>query len=195
MAADESDLAEMLGRLNDQVIDKVGGVGEYDLRRPLTPSGSSLLGIVKHLATVQAGYFGDVFGRPFAEPLPWTEEGAPRDADLWATADESSEYILDLYRSSWKHSMETLAANELDATGTVPWWPEDVRHPTLERILVHMLAETARHAGHIDVLREGVDGVAGRYGGDAMVHWDDPDERAAYVASVAAAAEEAAGRQ
>jgi uncharacterized damage-inducible protein DinB len=139
---------------------KLDGVSEYDARRPLVPTGTNLLGLVKHVASVEAGYLGDTFGRPFDEPLPWFDEGAEPNADMWATADESREEIVNLYRRVWAHSDATIEALTLDATGNVPWWGEH-GEVTLHQILVHMINETARHAGHADVIRELVDGAIG----------------------------------
>ena len=55
----------------DALLWKLDGLSEYDVRRPLTPTGTNLLGLVKHVASVEFGYFGDIFGRPSEEPLPW----------------------------------------------------------------------------------------------------------------------------
>jgi uncharacterized damage-inducible protein DinB len=145
----------------DALVWKVSGLSSYDVRRPLTPTGTNLLGLVKHVASVEAGYLGDTFGRPFAESLPWMDESAEANADMWATPDESPEMILGLYRRVWSHSDATIDALPLDARGAVPWWPEDRREVTLHRILMHMIAETHRHAGHADIVREMVDGAAG----------------------------------
>ncbi len=185
------DLVAALGRLNEAVLAKLDGVGEYDLRRPMTPTGTNLLGVVKHLASVQAGYFGDVFGRPWPEPMPWIEAGSTINADMFATADESSAWVRDFYRRTWAHAVDTFAVTDLDDTGTVDWWPEDRRHPTLRAILIHMTVETARHAGHLDIVREAIDGRVGRYAGDASVIGDDEIDWAAYVAEVEAAAGQA----
>ena len=125
------------------------------------PTGTNLLGLVKHVASVEAGYFGETFGRPFAEPLPWLDEDAEPNADMWATAEESREDIVDLYRRVWAHSDATIDALALDAIGHVPWWPPERNEVTLHRILVHMIAETNRHAGHADIVRELIDGAAG----------------------------------
>ncbi|HEY4609475.1 MAG TPA: DUF664 domain-containing protein, partial [Ilumatobacteraceae bacterium] len=100
-------------------------------------------------------------GRPFDEPLPWLDEGAEPNADMWATADESRQQIVDLYRRAWKHSDATIAALEIDDIGHVPWWPADRSEVTLHRILVHMIAETDRHTGQADIVRELIDGAAG----------------------------------
>ena len=138
------------------------GLSDYDVRRPLVPTGTNLLGIVKHVASVEAGYLGEVFGRPFPEPLPWFDDpDAEPDADMWATADESRDYIEGLYRRVWANSDQTIDELSLETVGTVPWWSEDRREVTLGQIAVHMIAESNRHAGHADIVRELIDGTAG----------------------------------
>jgi hypothetical protein len=127
----------------DSLRGKLDGLSEYDVRRPLTPTGTNLLGLVKHLASVELDYFGVVFDRPSGRRLPWLEEGASPDADLWATTDESREDILELHRFAAAHSDATIEALPADAAGMVPWWPEERRHVTLHQILVHMVAERA----------------------------------------------------
>ncbi len=191
MGDHKAQLVAALGALNDAVSGKLDGLGEYDLRRPLTPTGSNLLGIVKHLASVQAGYFGDVFGRPWPEPMPWLGPDSAINDDLFAGETERTDSILDFYRRSWSHAQETFAATDIDDTGTVPWWPPERRHPTLGAVLVHMIVETARHAGHLDVLREGIDGQAGRFTGDPSLPADHEIDWDAYVAKVEAAAQAA----
>jgi len=107
------------------------------------------------------GYFGDCFQRPFDQVLPWLQDDAEPNADMWATAEESREDVVDLYRRVWRHSDATITALALDAAGRVPWWPSERREVTLHRVLVHVVAETDRHAGHADVVRELIDGSAG----------------------------------
>lgn len=159
----------------EAVLWKLDGLSEYDVRRPLVPTGTNLLGLVKHLAGTEAGYFGDVFGRPFGEPLPWREDGSETNSDMWATADESRESIVELYHRVAAHSDATIEALPLDAPGIVSWWQEGRRSVTLQQILVHMIAETHRHAGHADIVRELIDGAAGlRQGNDNM----PPEDRA-----------------
>ena len=195
MSDPKADLLTYLQRAQDVVVWKLEGASEFDVRRPLTPTGTNLLGLVKHLATVDAGYLGQVFGRPFLEQLPWDDdEDAEPEADMWATAEETRDDLVALYRRVWAHGDATVAALDLDATGTVPWWPEERRHPTLHRTLVHLIAETHRHAGHADVVRELVDGSAGMLATVSDLGSDDPAERAAHRARVQAAAEEAAAR-
>lgn len=157
----KADLHRYLQGAREALLWKLDGLSEYDVRRPLTPTGTNLLGVVKHVASVEAGYFGDTFGRPYPEAFPWFADDAEPNADMWATADESREEIVGLYHRVWAHSDATIEALPLDAAGRVPWWPQERSQVTLHRILVHMLAETNRHAGHADVVRELIDGKAG----------------------------------
>lgn len=145
----------------DAVLWKLDGTSEYDVRRPLVRTGTNLLGLVKHLAGVEAGYFGFVFDRPFGEPMSWMEADAAPNADMWATEEETRDEIVALYQRVWDHADATIRDLSLEATGLVPWWPEDRRQVTLHQILVHVATETHRHAGHADIVRELVDGAAG----------------------------------
>jgi len=156
----KADLHYYLRAARQGLLWKLDGLSEYDIRRPLTPTGTNLLGLVKHLATVEFGYFGDCFGRPAEEPMPWGEEDAEPNADMWATADESREQIVALYRRAWAHADETIDALAVDAVGQVPWWGDHGR-VTLHLLLIHMIAETNRHGGHADIVRELIDGAAG----------------------------------
>ncbi|GGQ16516.1 DinB family protein [Streptosporangium pseudovulgare] len=187
----KSDLHRYLKVSREALLWKLDGLPEYDIRRPMTPTGTNLLGLVKHVAGTEAGYFGDVFGRPFPEPLPWMEEDAEANADMWATAEESREEIVALYRRVWAHSDATIEALELDAAGRVPWWPDGRNEVTLHRILIHMIAETDRHAGHADIVRELIDGAAGlRQDGSNLPPgdrswWEDYRARLEHVAQEA----------
>lgn len=143
------------------VVWKLEGLGEYDARRPMTPTGTNLLGLVKHLAIIDSGYFGEVFGRPFDETIGWFEAHTEPDADMWATAEESREEILGLYERAIAHSDATISELDLDAPGTVPHWPAERAEVTLQHMLVHVATETHRHAGHADICRELVDGAVG----------------------------------
>jgi uncharacterized damage-inducible protein DinB len=157
----KADLHRYLQAAREALLWKLDGLGEYDVRRPLVPTGTNLLGLVKHVASVEAGYLGDTFGRPFPEPPPWLHEDAEPNADLWATPAETREQIVGLYHRVWTHSQATIDALPLDAIGQVPWWPPERREVTLHRILLHVIAETSRHAGHADIVRELIDGAAG----------------------------------
>lgn len=161
MRAPKEHLHRYLQVAREAILWKLEGLSDYDIRRPLVPTGTNLLGLVKHLASVELGYFGDSFGRPHDESLPWFDDTAEPNADLWATADESREDIVGLYHRAWAHADATIAALDLDSKGAVAWWPEDRREVTLLQILVHLIAETNRHAGHADIIRELIDGAAG----------------------------------
>ncbi len=154
-------LIRYLQRGRDALLWKLQNASEYDVRRPLTPTGTNLLGLVKHVASMEFGYFGETFGRPSGEPLPWLEENAEPNADMWVPADQSRHEVVALYRRAWAHSDVTIEALPLDAVGRVPWWPDERSEVTLQHILVHMISETDRHAGHADIVRELVDGAAG----------------------------------
>ncbi|MEU7694209.1 DinB family protein [Microbispora hainanensis] len=157
----KNDLHRYLQTARDALLWKLDGLSEYEIRRPLTPTGTNLLGLVKHLAGVEAGYFGEVFGRPFGEPMPWMEDDSEDNADMWATEDESRDDIIGLYRRVWQHADATIAALAIDATGRVPWWPDERSEATLHQVLVHVIAELNRHVGHADIVRELIDGAAG----------------------------------
>ncbi|GIF73605.1 DinB family protein [Asanoa siamensis] len=138
---------------------KLDGLSEYDIRRPLTTTGTNLLGLVKHLALTEARYFGLVFGRPFPEAMPAWDDLDARGTDMWATADETRADVVDRYQRVWAHADATINALQIDAPGHVPWWPRpDVM---LFNILAHLVNETSRHAGHADILREQLDGSTG----------------------------------
>ncbi|MGW6278855.1 DinB family protein [Kribbella sp. NPDC055071] len=138
---------------------KLEGLAEYDVRRPLTSSGTNLLGLVKHLTLTESRYFGEIFGRPFPEDLPRWDDLEARGSDMSATADETRAELIDRYRRVWEHSDATIAALPIDAPAHVPWWPRP--NVMLFNVLVHVLAETSRHAGHADILREQLDGTTG----------------------------------
>ncbi|MGH3366664.1 MAG: DinB family protein [Nocardioidaceae bacterium] len=157
----KADLHRYLKAGREAMLWKLDGLSEYDVRRPMTPTGTNLLGLVKHLASCELGYFGDTFARPSDVPKPWFEDDAGPNADMYATADESRESIVGLYHHARAHSDTTIDTLSLDAIGHVPWWVEDRREVTLHRILVHMIAETERHAGHADIVRELIDGATG----------------------------------
>ncbi|WP_432089435.1 DinB family protein [Streptomyces sp. bgisy095] len=155
----KDNLRKRLRRDREALLWKLDGLSEYDAHRPLTPTGTNLLGLVKHVATVEARYFGEVFGRPSPEPLcRWQDSD---DSDQWAAEDETRDRIIGFYRRTWEHSDATIDELALDASGHVPWWPEPYSDTNLFAVLVHVLGETNRHAGHADILREGVDGRTG----------------------------------
>jgi hypothetical protein len=155
----KADLRRYLQDDREALLWKLDGLSEYDVRRPLVPTGTNLLGLVKHVTLVEMGYFGATFGRPFPDPMPW-DESDPM-SDMFATPEESRESVTGLYRRVWAHSDATIEALPLDAVGHVPWWPAGQNEVTLHHLLVRVASETARHAGHADIVRELIDGAAG----------------------------------
>jgi hypothetical protein len=170
----KADLQRYLQMARGAMVWKVDGLSEYDAHRPLTPTGTNLLGLIKHLSAVEIGYFGWTFDRPFDEAPAWMDDDAEPNADMWATAAESRDDVVDFYRRVWAHADATIAALGLDAPGRVPWWPQERAEVTLHRILIHMIAETNRHAGHADIVRELIDGAVGhRADNDNMAPGDE----------------------
>ena len=138
------------------ILSKVEGLSEYDRRRPLTRTGTNLLGLIKHLTLTEARYFGDVFGRPFPGTLPRFDDPHFANRDfMWVSEQESYADVVSGYERACQHADATIDALPIDAPGHVPWWPQpDV---TLFNVMVHVLTETNRHAGHADILREQLD--------------------------------------
>lgn len=157
----KSDLHRYLQAGRDALVWKLDGLSEYDIRRPMVPTGTNLLGLVKHLASVEFGYFGFTFGRPPSVAMSSWDADAEANTDMWATPEESRDMIVDLYHQAWAHSDETIDALSLEDTGRVPWWPSERSEASLHRILLHVATETHRHAGHADIVRELIDGEAG----------------------------------
>src|SRR4029453_4181659 len=147
-------LHRYLDKEREALLAKLDGVGERDVRWPMTQTGTNLLGLVKHVASIDLGYFGGVSDRPPNVPLPWLAEDAGTNADMWATADESREEIVTLYERAAVHADATIAALTLDSPGRVPWWSAERQQVTLHQIMVHVTAEIARHAGRADIGRE-----------------------------------------
>jgi uncharacterized damage-inducible protein DinB len=152
--AEKESLKVALDRHRDAILWKLEGVSDEDLRRPLVRSGTSLLGLVKHLAAVEYGWFCDTFGRP-TEPLPFDDDDP--DADLRIEGDETTADILAFYERARATADRSIDEIGIEETGTA-WFGEPV---TMRWVLIHMVEETARHAGHVDILRELIDGTVG----------------------------------
>jgi uncharacterized damage-inducible protein DinB len=151
---EKESLQVSLDRHRDVVLWKLEGLDDEQLRRPMVPSGTSLLGLVKHLASVEYGWFCETFGRD-TEPLPFDD--ADENADLRVAPDETTADILEFYaraRAAADQVIDELAVDEL---GTA-WFGDTV---SLRWVLIHMVEETARHAGHMDIVRELIDGSIG----------------------------------
>lgn len=181
-------LHDHLRWVREALVWKLDGLSEYDIRRPLTSTGTNLLGLVKHVAVWDSRYLGEVFERPFPEAIPRWDDESTQGTDHWATEHESRDDIVDLYERVWVHTDATIDALDLDSPGYVPWWDEEV---SLFNVMVHCLSDTTRHAGHADILREGLDGSVGVESGSTPRQGRDNafwDRRVAIIESVAQAA-------
>ena len=180
----KEDLHSKLQASRAALLSKLENLSEYDRRRPMTPTGTNLLGLVKHLAGLEYGYLGESLGYPASETMSWIEDGSIwQGADMWAKPDESSEYITALYRRACAHADGVIESLDLAAPASVAHWPEEHRQTSLGFLLIRMVAETAQHAGHADIVRELIDGT----GGPDQASIDDqawPD----YVAQIQSAA-------
>jgi uncharacterized damage-inducible protein DinB len=157
-------LKTYLQAAREALVWKLDGLSEREARWPRTPTGTSLAGLVKHCLNVEAGYFGPTFDRacPMQDELvPMDAYDADPQADWYAAADETAAGLVDLYRRVWAFADETIDELPLQATGRVPWWPTERAEVTLQRIVVHVTSDIARHAGHADILREQIDGATG----------------------------------
>jgi hypothetical protein len=158
----KTELQSYLQATRALMLAKLDGLSEYDRRRPLVPSGTNLLGLVKHLVGIEYVYLGTSVGRPPEKLLPWEEDGSVwGGADMWALPSESTEYITDLYKQACAHSDRSISELPLDTPAEVPHWPEGDRSTTFGALLVRVVDETAHHAGHADIVRELIDGRGG----------------------------------
>jgi uncharacterized damage-inducible protein DinB len=151
---EKTSLHVSLDRHRDVVVWKVAGLDDEQLRRPMTPSGTNLLGIVQHLAAVEYGWFCETFGYP-VEPLPFDDSDP--DADLRVASEVATAAVLGYYDRARKAADTAITELALEAIGT-SWSGVSV---SMRWVLIHMLEETARHAGHMDILRELLDGATG----------------------------------
>lgn len=157
-------LHEYLRRVREDLLEKLEGLSEHEARLPRTGTGNNLLGLVKHCLNVEAGYFGPTFGRRFPDSgalVPFEAYESDPHADWYATPDESLDGLVQLYRRVAAFADETIEQRPADEPGSVPWWQEGRRDVTLQQVLVHVLVDLSRHAGHADVLRESYDGAVG----------------------------------
>ena len=147
-------LQAFLDKQREVMLWKLDGLSDDQLRHPVVPSGTNLLGLIKHLAAVEYGWFCVTFGRN-VEPLPFDEDD--EDADLRVGPDETTDDIMAFYARARAAADEVIDELDLDHTGTA-WTGKTV---SLRWVLLHMIEETARHAGHADLARELLDGTTG----------------------------------
>lgn len=151
---EKESLQTSLDRHRDVILWKLEGLDDADLRRPMTPSGTNLLGLVKHLASVEYSWFCHTFGRE-TEPLPFDDDDV--NADMRARPDETTDDIVSFYGRARAAADQVIAEVDIDDTGTA-WFGDAV---SMRWVLIHMIEETARHAGHVDIVRELIDGATG----------------------------------
>ncbi|QKW34823.1 DinB family protein [Actinomadura sp. NAK00032] len=156
---EKESLRAALDRHRDVVLWKLQGLDEEQVRRAMTPSGTSLLGLAKHLAAVEYSWFCETFGRE-TEPLPFREDDP--EADLRVEPGETTDGIVAFYGRARAASDRVIEELDLETRGTA-WHGATV---TLRWVLIHMVEETARHAGHMDVVRELIDGATGDHARD-----------------------------
>ncbi len=185
---DKATLHQYLRAQRDSLLRTLDGLSEEQARWPVTRTGTNLAGLVKHVASVQLDYLGVVFDRPSGRALPWFAEDAEPDSDLRLAPGETVAQVRELHAFSAAHADATIEALPLDAPGRVPWWPAERADVTLHRVLVHLVVETARHAGHADIVRETLDGRAGNGPDDRNLTARDADGWAAHRARIEAAA-------
>jgi uncharacterized damage-inducible protein DinB len=164
LADPKTTLHRYLQAARDALVWKLDGLSEREARLPRTPAWNSLLGVLKHCLNVEVGYFGPTFGREFPTPDELVPEEAFTDdpqADWYANEDESKEGLIDLARRAWTFADQAINDLPLDAPGLVPWWPPERQEVTLQRIIVHVTYDVARHAGQADIMREEIDAAIG----------------------------------
>ncbi|MGB0111615.1 MAG: DinB family protein [Ilumatobacteraceae bacterium] len=184
----KEELHEYLRGARETLVWKLDSLSEYDIRRPMTPTGTNLLGLVKHSTATHLGYFGEVFGRSTGVlGARFSHDGGPA-AEFWATPEETREDIVDGYRAAWEFSDATIGDVALDTVGHVWWWGD--APVTLHHAMVHVTVDTQRHAGHADILRELIDGQTGLLRGADNLHIHDPAARQRFCERVEAAAAE-----
>jgi len=165
---DQSDaktaLHHYLRQARKNLIWKLDGLSEREARLPRTATGNNLLGVIKHCLNVEAGYFGPTFGREFPTPeelVPLQAFDEDPQADWYAREDETKDGLVDLYRRVGAFADQTIQELPLDAPGHVSWWPPGAQAVTLQRVILHVMCDLARHAGHADIMREQHDTTIG----------------------------------
>jgi len=151
-------LSAFLDRYRETILWKLDGLTEAQASAHLVPSATTLLGIIKHLAYVERWWFQMNFaGDPVS--FPWPEDEPDQDIDFRTSATDTVQSISALYQQEIARSREIVAGAALEDLG------KDlgkVQPRSLRWIMVHMIEETARHAGHADILRELTDGAIGQ---------------------------------
>lgn len=182
-------LLRSLRASREGLLSKVEGLSERELRLPRTPTGTSLLGLLKHCAHIEFGYFVTCFNQPSSLVLPEIDFDADPNGDLYASAEESAEGLIALFNQVSEITDEVIERLPLDTPGHVEWWGEQGA-TTFGAVLVHVINDVTRHAGQADIIRELIDGAAGLRPGSENL-WEPTDGWAAHVARLTELAENA----
>jgi uncharacterized protein DUF664 len=153
-------LESFLDAYRGTILWKLRGLSDEDLRKVIVPSGWSPLGMVKHLGYVEQNWFRTRLAGEKDLPVPWTEQDP--DADMRVEPYETTEEVFQFYRDQCERSRKIAGGRSLEDLAVE--WPADrppELRPNLRWIYIHMIEETARHAGHIDIVRELIDGAVG----------------------------------
>ncbi|MGP4001135.1 DinB family protein [Streptomyces sp. 8N706] len=151
-ADEKTTLLSFLNYLRDAVAAKASGVSDKAVRTAGVPSGTSILSLIKHLTAVELNWFAWSYAG--ADLARWDDESQPAD-------DETAESLLAAYYQAIGRSNEIIdTCKDLDRPGARSL--RETPPPSMRWVLVHMIEETARHAGHADILREQIDGSVGR---------------------------------
>lgn len=159
-------LHHYLQESREALVWKLDGLDEREARLPRTLTGNNFSGVLKHCLNMEAGYFGPTFGRHFPTPeelVPVEAYAQDPQADWYVGEEETRDRLIDLYRRIWAFADHTIEELPLESLGRVPWWPLGNQEATLQRIIVHVIYDLARHAGQVDIMREQHDGVIGRH--------------------------------
>ncbi|GMQ99023.1 MAG: DinB family protein [Acidimicrobiia bacterium] len=160
-ADEKTTLTSMLDMQRSVLLWKLEGVSEEDAQRAYVTSGTCLLGIIQHMAWVEQWWFVDFIGGGSPD-YPWSDEDP--DADFRIETGQTIASVSQLYADSVALADAVIAqADTLDITGTLPNDDSDRAERSLRWVLVHMIEETARHAGHLDIIRELIDDATGYY--------------------------------
>jgi hypothetical protein len=181
--AEKALLHARLGNARESLIWKVEGLAEADRRRPMTPTGTNLIGMVKHMTWIESWYLCEFFGRERPR-LPWEWE---MDAEwghhshMYAKPEETSDELIAAYRAATAAADRTIEELDLDATGQ-HWSGDPV---SLRSMVLTVLLDTTRHAGHSDIMRELIDGSTGdRNSPSGFYGASDEEYRSKYLARV-----------
>ncbi|MHA6763375.1 DinB family protein [Streptacidiphilus sp. PAMC 29251] len=157
---EKESLYTALDRHRDILVWKLEGLDDAQLRKPLVPSGTTMLGLLKHMAAVEYGWFCQPFGRETEPKVVDLEERFDADPEVeWRVEpDESTADILAFYARARAAADLVIEATDLETTGV-----SGGRTVSMRWVLIHMVEEVARHAGHLDILRELTDGAAGDF--------------------------------